>query len=272
MVVDDSLLIIAFCKLLLESPYAKYNLLNQCIARNLLLIKNQVPIFVVEKLFRCTIKDPSATLPRYLLPIISQIYLFIDAKGEICVDVDKAFSRDKHIHILEFLWSLYLPSETLFKDHTKSRARYAIRLYSRSIKFEPHTDSQWAMKILVKTRTGQRATLKLPILNVNCNTEFVLNNLIAYEQSHDRAFVTSYVHLMCALMATIEDVERLRMAGVLVNSLKSDQEASDIFKAALTNLPHVPTFYGKQMHELEEYFKTSWIVWSWMLYSKPYLI
>lgn len=88
------------------------------------------------------------------------------------------------------------------------------------------------------------ATLSLPIISLDGNTEVVLRNLVAYEAVAVRGplVLARYTELMNGIVDTPRDVKILRQSGVVVNHLKSDREAADMWNAMCraTRLSRVP--------------------------------
>jgi hypothetical protein len=88
------------------------------------------------------------------------------------------------------------------------------------------------------------ATLSLPIITLDGNTEVVLRNLVAYEAVAVRGplVLARYTELMNGIVDTPRDVRILRQSGVVVNHLKSDREAADMWNAMCraTRLGRVP--------------------------------
>ncbi|TVU42958.1 hypothetical protein EJB05_09385, partial [Eragrostis curvula] len=75
------------------------------------------------------------------------------------------------------------------------------------------------------------ATLSLPIITLDGNTEVVLRNLVAYEAVAVRGplVLARYTELMNGIIDTPKDIKILRQCGVVVNQLKSDKEATDMW-------------------------------------------
>jgi hypothetical protein len=92
------------------------------------------------------------------------------------------------------------------------------------------------------------ATLSLPVITLDGNTEVVLRNLVAYEAVAVRGplVLARYTELMNGIADTPRDVKILRQAGVVVNQLKSDKEAADIWNGICraTRLSKVPRLDG----------------------------
>ncbi|CAO2034170.1 unnamed protein product [Urochloa humidicola] len=75
------------------------------------------------------------------------------------------------------------------------------------------------------------ATLRLPVITLDANTEVVLRNLMAYEAVAVRGplVLSRYTEMMNGIVDTTRDVRILRRSGVLVNRMKSNREAADMW-------------------------------------------
>ncbi|KAK6915100.1 Protein of unknown function DUF247, plant [Dillenia turbinata] len=74
-------------------------------------------------------------------------------------------------------------------------------------------------------------TLRLPVINLDVNSEVVLRNLVAYEVSvvSGPLVFTRYCELMTGIIDTEDDVKLLREKGIVVNRLNKDAEAANIW-------------------------------------------
>ncbi|KAM7474209.1 hypothetical protein LguiB_021452 [Lonicera macranthoides] len=76
----------------------------------------------------------------------------------------------------------------------------------------------------------EEATLYLPVITLNGDSEVFLRNLVAYEHaaSGSTPELAQYVDLMCGIVDTIEDAKLLREKGIIKGSL-NNQEVADLF-------------------------------------------
>ncbi|KAF0897638.1 hypothetical protein E2562_000361 [Oryza meyeriana var. granulata] len=92
------------------------------------------------------------------------------------------------------------------------------------------------------------ATLSLPVITVDSNTEVILRNLVAYEAVAVRGplVLARYTELMNGIIDTGKDVKILRQSGVVVNRMKSDGEAAEMWNGMCraTRLSKVPRLDG----------------------------
>ncbi|KAJ1278411.1 hypothetical protein BS78_04G077500 [Paspalum vaginatum] len=88
------------------------------------------------------------------------------------------------------------------------------------------------------------ATLRLPSITLDANTEVVLRNLVAYEAVAVRGplALARYTELMNGIIDTSKDVKILRRSGVLKNHMKSSKEAAGMWNgmARATRISKVP--------------------------------
>ncbi|KDP37018.1 hypothetical protein JCGZ_06074 [Jatropha curcas] len=104
-------------------------------------------------------------------------------------------------------------------------------------------------------------TFYLPIVSIDVNTEVVLRNLVAYEASNASGplVFTRYTELMNGIIDTDEDVKLLREKGIILNRLKSDQEAADLWNGMSKSirLTKVP-FLDKVIEDVNKYYDGRW--------------
>ncbi|KAL6650289.1 hypothetical protein ACP70R_009214 [Stipagrostis hirtigluma subsp. patula] len=88
------------------------------------------------------------------------------------------------------------------------------------------------------------ATLSLPVITMDGNTEVILRNLVAYEAVAVRGplVLARYTELMNGIIDTGKDVKILRENGVVVNQMKSNKEAAAMWNgmSQATRLSKVP--------------------------------
>ncbi|KAJ4958824.1 hypothetical protein NE237_025935 [Protea cynaroides] len=137
------------------------------------------------------------------------------------------------MHLLDFKRTLLLPA----KMEEESRGvfvftRTATELKEANVKFETGP----AMKRLLDiTFTYKSGVLSIPSMIIEDNTESLLRNLIAFEQSyepHDQD-ITYYASFLDSLIDTPSDVELLQKKGIIDNLLGEPQEVADLFNGLL---------------------------------------
>ncbi|KAJ6360979.1 hypothetical protein OIU77_004914 [Salix suchowensis] len=166
--------------------------------RDLALLENQIPFFVLEWLFKLTVK-PSAigqslpSLPELAFDFFKQA-LYIDKET---LDV----SRRTVPHLLGLIHNSYLPYSS--RPNPRGRGGWefincASVLHETGIEFERDaTTNPFDLKF-------EKGVFKIPPLRIHDSTVSLFQNLIAYEQrfhgSHQ--YITSYFLLMDRLIDT----------------------------------------------------------------------
>ncbi|KAK3026553.1 hypothetical protein RJ639_041139 [Escallonia herrerae] len=99
------------------------------------------------------------------------------------------------------------------------------------------------------------ATLYLPIITLNANSEVVLRNLVAYEValSNSTGKLAQYLDFICGIVDTAEDAQLLREKGIIKGDL-SNEEIADLFnginrlsaKARNKTVDEINEYYNKR--------------------------
>ncbi|VAI92304.1 unnamed protein product [Triticum turgidum subsp. durum] len=135
-------------------------------------------------------------------------------------------------------------------------------LVSSGVKFVPtYGDLSTASTIAFNRKT---ATLYLPAVTLDGNTEVVLRNLVAYESSAASGplVLTRYTELMNGIIDTDDDVALLRKRHVVLNHMKKrDGEAAKLWNGMSRSVQHcrVPTL-DKVIEEVNRYYDGRWSV------------
>ncbi|GAY66943.1 hypothetical protein CUMW_252820 [Citrus unshiu] len=113
---------------------------------------------------------------------------------------------------------------------------------------------------------AKTATLHLPTISFDVNTEVILRNLVAYEASNASGplVFTRYTELMSGIIDTEEDVKLLREKGIILNRLKSDAEVTNLWNGMsksirLTKVPHI----DKVIEGINKHYNSQWKVKFW---------
>ncbi|XP_020535269.1 putative UPF0481 protein At3g02645 [Jatropha curcas] len=129
-------------------------------------------------------------------------------------------------------------------------------LVKSGVRFSPTTGNISSVNFDAKM-----VTFYLPIVSIDVNTEVVLRNLVAYEASNASGplVFTRYTELMNGIIDTDEDVKLLREKGIILNRLKSDQEAADLWNGMSKSirLTKVP-FLDKVIEDVNKYYDGRW--------------
>ncbi|KAL7169709.1 hypothetical protein ACSBR2_034694 [Camellia fascicularis] len=216
------------------------------IRHDLLLLENQIPFFVLEKLFSLTVeripdRPHNVSLTHYVLSFFGNNFSFGNHTLRKKVNTSD-------YHILHLLHQCYLPNhdpwkgkgdedEIEFPKRGKKKFRFpsASDLDLAGVKFEPGKGEDMFNVKFVKHQGlllwFHRARFEIPTLSIYDGTEPLLRNLIAFEQCCLAVprHMTSYGFFMDTLINSAEDVKLLEKAEILHNYLGTSEEASDLF-------------------------------------------
>ncbi|XP_022153444.1 putative UPF0481 protein At3g02645 [Momordica charantia] len=113
------------------------------------------------------------------------------------------------------------------------------------------------------TFDAKTATLHLPTARLDVNTQVTLRNLVAYEASRGSGplVFTRYTELMNGIVDSEEDVRLLREGGVILNHLKSDEEAAAMWNGMSKSIRLSRVLaLDKVIEEVNEYYDGLWRV------------
>jgi Plant protein of unknown function len=109
----------------------------------------------------------------------------------------------------------------------------------------------------------ETATLHLPIITLDINSEVVLRNLIAYEASFGSKplALSRYIEFMNGIIDTEEDARLLRKNGTILNYLKSDKDVAEMWNGmtrsiSLTRVQQLDCV----IEEINKFYNSRWKV------------
>ncbi|GMP81506.1 hypothetical protein CsSME_00036193 [Camellia sinensis var. sinensis] len=208
----------------------------RAIRHDLLLLENQIPFFVLEKLLKFavpSIPDPSLN-KRYLIRCVLSFFGNLFRHGDDTLEK----KGDPHdYHILDVLHKCYLPDPSPEEENDKTRSRFpsASELDLAGVQFK-NRDGEDLFDVEFIKPPGplgycRRAQFEIPTLSIRDDTEPLLRNLIAFEQCCPNVprHISSYGFFMDTLINSAHDVELLEKAEILQNYLGTSQDIADLF-------------------------------------------
>ncbi|XP_052198393.1 putative UPF0481 protein At3g02645 [Diospyros lotus] len=99
------------------------------------------------------------------------------------------------------------------------------QLIDAGVEFKPADDIS-SIRFDKKTRK-----FYLPVLKLDVNSEVIIRNMVAYEAAIVLDFLVfaRFIELINGIIDTAQDAIWLRKKGIVLNSLKSDQDVADLF-------------------------------------------
>ncbi|CAI9298631.1 unnamed protein product [Lactuca saligna] len=261
MVMDGCFILEFIFKLFRYGTSITYNLLFvRSVALDLVLIENQMPFFVLQDIFECTIlkMDPEASLTTMLSYLLEYINPF---SGNF--NIENIGQETTHDHILGLLHKLYLPSHPKPSNVSSLPiAHSALELYRAGVKFQPNRNMTWPLAMDLKFCTysvfslfGAKPNLSIPVICINDVTEVVLRNLIVYEQyTPVYNYVTSYAMAMNMLVDTPVDICKLVESKVVINHLGSNEKAAKMMNTICKEVTFQDFYYTEQWENMDRYY------------------
>ncbi|KVH87561.1 hypothetical protein Ccrd_025160 [Cynara cardunculus var. scolymus] len=240
-------------------------ILEQSIFHDLVLLENQIPFFVLQDIFDCTLSK----LPTWpSLCLASEVLKRLQFLNPFKVSGNDVVGTTPH-HILGLLQTYFHPAQNIpttcptfpMSNH------YATELDKAGVRFKPNNNGNWPMAIDFSSSRlecfrwwwGNR-TLRMPALCIDDNTELFLRNIIAYEQCTPDVpdYVTSYACAIDMLVDTKEDLSKLVESKVLSNDLGSNQEATNMLNRISKQVVFAEFYYMEQWKQLDMYYNGYW--------------
>ncbi|KAL5717664.1 hypothetical protein ACHQM5_010640 [Ranunculus cassubicifolius] len=226
------------------------------VRKDLVLLENQLPFMVLEKLFDLT-KYPtrgSYTLTALVTSFFNPILPTVRP-----VETN---SSTKGRHILDLLRNLLLPKQQVMEfgrspywEYTQS----ATDLSETGVKFKKKVDTDCLLDITF----DENGVFEIPPFVFGESWTVLLPNLIALEQCR-RDYtdqITSYVILMDSLINNENDVKILRKKGIIDGLFNEDEKVAidinNLFKGAVVD----KYYYDGLCNRVNAYCKTRWHRW-----------
>ncbi|XP_074585842.1 UPF0481 protein At3g47200-like [Curcuma longa] len=217
-----------------QNPIASSSWILPMVARDMLMLENQLPFFLLQHLFELT-------FPRHQLDYAKCAVEFFAA----CTEMDLELPSDGAVkggfcHLLHLFHSCITPRKDAAeaKSRTKCFSR-AKKSQTTRVKSIPNATrlSEAGVKFRRKrTRnvldiTFHNGKMEIPQLPVNGHFNTLFRNLIAFEQGYKcvSQHVTSYASLMDCIIDTPADVTLLQKGDIIVSGLGENQDVAALF-------------------------------------------
>uniref|UniRef100_A0A2P2IX97 UPF0481 protein At3g47200-like isoform X1 n=1 Tax=Rhizophora mucronata TaxID=61149 RepID=A0A2P2IX97_RHIMU len=244
------------------------------IQRDLALLENQIPFFVLESLFNLTVRHSALGASVFPLP---QLALQFFKRGLNISEETVSFHRQSGHHLLHLIHNCYLPHSPSMHTREKGALEVihcATALHKAGIKFKSGT-----AKNLLDLRF-EKGVFRIPQLSIHDSTDSLFRNLMAFEQCFcgSTQYITSYVFLMDRLIDTASDVELLERKKIIQNNLGGGEDVSALFNKICKQIAlqdfyfqglceKVNAYYNKPWHRYKatlkrDYFRNPWTITS----------
>ncbi|XP_020080231.1 UPF0481 protein At3g47200-like [Ananas comosus] len=264
------------------------------VIHDLLLLENQIPFFIVERIYELVADKDAATSS-----LAEEIAEFVEGILRYYPKAIQESNRPKDFHHLIHLCHIYFkPSQkqeeaehqykewaqyfkigrqlersdenllSIQKQTGQRRWRRAVQYYEAGVEFKKKELDTYNPHSLLDIKFSN-GVMEIPYLFVEENTGCLFNNLIAFEQTCPEFGndFTSYIFFMSQLISTPDDVTLLAQRGIIVHQLRRDAEVSSLFTKL--NKDVVFDFNGKyylksMFSVLEAHYQSRlnrWVAW-----------
>ncbi|VVB06387.1 unnamed protein product [Arabis nemorensis] len=194
------------------------------VKRDLMLLENQLPYFILEKLFepRFLPKKKPQEFHDFRKSIITYFFAF---KNKIRND-------PKFIHFTDLLRRVRvgtLPDDLTGKFNSIENMYNADKLHSGGVKFKAVNKEAVEEEVSFKAEF-KKGCLKLPCLRVDDEFEITIRNIMALEQCHypSSAHVCNYFIFLDYLIETDKDVNLLVEKGIIQNCIGENRLVAEM--------------------------------------------
>ncbi|KAI4332250.1 hypothetical protein L6164_017174 [Bauhinia variegata] len=186
---------------------------------DLLLLENQVPFFILEKLYTLVLASQDRNLPSFLQ---LSIYYFSQYNTQ---NLEPPFPI---CHFTDLLRTFHLQHPRPQRKNCKNRY-----IPTASAFKEASGNFQINKSNCILDLQFSKGFLKIPHIQVTDDTEILFRNMQALEQCHYRmeGYIADYVELMDFLINTEKDVDVLVENGIFFNWLGDNDAAAKLFNS-----------------------------------------
>ncbi|ESQ45507.1 hypothetical protein EUTSA_v10011061mg [Eutrema salsugineum] len=255
------------------------------IQRDMVMLENQLPLFVLNRLLEIQLG------PRNQTGLVAQLAVrFFDPlmptdEPLTKTDLEKPMGKDKFFNPIsdkdtEELHCLDVFRRNLLRPSTKPEPRLSRRRWSwktrvadkrqqqlihcvtelreAGIKFKARkTDRFWDIRF-------KNGYLEIPKLLIHDGTKSLFSNLIAFEQCHIDSSndITSYIIFMDNLIDSPQDVSYLHYCGIIEHWLGSDSEVADLFNRLCQEVAFDPqnSYLSQLSNKVDRNYSRKWNV------------
>nr|XP_023904729.1 UPF0481 protein At3g47200-like [Quercus suber]POF20171.1 upf0481 protein [Quercus suber] len=243
--------------------------LENMVAGELLLLENQLPFFVIKKIYHLALPSRSNSLSLIQLTFDFFKYWNIHNKapeGEIkhFTDLLRFFALPPHDKLPQRNPKMVFPKYSA-KQLREAGVKFELATQLREARVKSEVvPSKCALDLSFK-----EGVLKIPLLDFQDYTEVYVRNIMALEQCsyrRDRYFTDFYL-ILDRLINTDKDVDLLSNKGIIVNSLGGN----NVITSMINNLnrgiyrSNMDSNLCRLCEELNEFYEKTWHRWKAIL-------
>ncbi|CAK9312838.1 unnamed protein product [Citrullus colocynthis] len=252
---------------------------------DLIKLENQVPLFVLQRLFDLIIPRSSTVDSISIIVKLANwihIFGFLGVYGRLPDDLPR---QPKHLLDLLSMYFLHFR----LKKHDQKSTTFLSFFHSMCLLWQKKQDVKNTGDLTlsppsicelreagvtikkandaacINNISFKNGVLEIPHLFIDDSFEPIMRNLLAFEhfsQKMEEMYVTHYVLFMDYLISTEKDVSLLVKAGIIINEIGgSDKEVSELFNNLCKFLVWIPpnlSHFRNISHDLRQYSDGWW--------------
>jgi Plant protein of unknown function len=244
------------------------------IRSDLLILENQIPLFLLFKAYECFCRQTIEPVPSFL-----QIL-----EPFICLDMPWRFNENgmspEAAHLLDLYWRCCLPhdhklqlTDRFISDdtYTEQRIWAEFNLSACMNKIIPNSTvlhKKSGVKFIKRNNdegfgiSFKDGILKIPFTRIDLTQKIILLNLVFFEYFMHVPYrvSTSYVLFLDALIDTDKDIELLQEHEVISNTLFDNAKAAGFFNqmGKYCSVNEKDNYFLPLCKEVKKYYKSSW--------------
>ncbi|XP_058112900.1 UPF0481 protein At3g47200-like [Magnolia sinica] len=255
----------------MNEPFFTIQRMVHLLRRDFIMLENQLPLFVLRKLFDLTAVPTTSSTMMSLQELALNFFGPLMSRVRNPPNQIKVKAGHCGNHLLDLFHASILPSHPIHCGHQGHVFRSATELEESGVKIEEgkhHGPLDVSLKIKGKGwgpldglfRTG---VLKIPPLSIEDYTGTLFCNLVAFEQCHPQCSpdFTTYLFFLDGLINSANDVELLHYSGVIQHSLGSDDEVARLVNSLCKEiaLDMDNSYLCMQSKDLYNYCNDDWV-------------
>ncbi|GAB2229590.1 hypothetical protein Droror1_Dr00013837 [Drosera rotundifolia] len=250
-----------------DDPIVSMQWIFWFLLRDFLRLENQVPFFVLERLFSVTSsdgeKESGVRLTRLCLDFFANAFDGLEGVGEQRPDL-------QGMHLLDLLRNAFIPLETHqrgLRPNVSSRVIHNVsKLRKAGIKLKQGKSSSW---LAIKFHRG---VLEMPTVTIDDFMSTFLANCVAYELCHKNSstYYTTYVIMLDCLINSGTDVEYLADKNIIENYFGTDAEIAQFINNLGKDMPFDVNrcYLAELFNDVNKYYQDTWhIQWASFKYT-----
>ncbi|XP_049387772.1 UPF0481 protein At3g47200-like [Solanum stenotomum] len=250
-----------------ENNIIKLEWMKDQVCRDMLLLENQLPFFVLVILYRMTAHPNEENF----LYMVRDTLLNTFPKAKFIPKSEIQGISERFDHLLDVVHMLCRPSVYNYQKKSPPHLKFwqcyhiptATELFDAGVSFlkigsvEENNEDKTSLFDI----TFEKGLLKIPCFAIEDTMETFMRNMIAFEQHTSKElypYFSNYAHLMTQLIGSHRDVNFLRQNKIILKDIGDDKQVANIFKKLSDGVVIGDFYYIKECSKLTQHCEKPW--------------